>query len=77
MTALLQDFFPIEGEWSTAASLCYILCQCCDGVRLESSLEFNETFLPGALDNMLNLSFKIQEVYLASPVSYNCVPTLI
>ena len=67
--ALLQDFSPIKGGWGTAASLCSILCQCCDGVRLEASLEFNETFLPNALDNMLNLSFKIQEVYLATEVS--------
>lgn len=64
--ALLQDFSPIEGGWSTAASLCFILCQCCDRIRLESSLDFNETFLPSTLDNMLNLLFKIQEVYLAT-----------
>ncbi len=68
--ALLQDFSPIKDGWGTAASLCSILCQCCDGVQLEASLEFNETFLPNALDNMLNLSFKIQEVYLATEVSH-------
>ena len=66
--ALLQDFSPIEDGWSTAACLCSILCQCCDGVRLEASLEFNETFLPNALENMLNVSFKIQEAYLATKV---------
>ena len=66
--ALLQDFSTIEDGWSTAACLCSILCQCCDGVRLEASLEFNETFLPNALDNMLNLVFKIQETYLATKV---------
>lgn len=66
--ALLQDFTPIEGGWSTAASLCSIICQCCDGAKLQASLEFNQTFLPNVLDNMLNLSFKIQEVYLATEV---------
>ncbi|XP_046846849.1 LOW QUALITY PROTEIN: IQ calmodulin-binding motif-containing protein 1-like [Xenia sp. Carnegie-2017] len=65
-TALLQDYSCIDKGWDIAAKLCSILCQCCDGSELTTSIQFNETFLPNLLENMLDLCFKIQEVYLAA-----------
>ena len=68
LSALKQDFSSIEGQWTTAADLASLLCQCCTGVDLpdQSQQKFTGAFLPEALESLFILAGRIQELYTRS-----------
>ncbi|XP_078378512.1 IQ calmodulin-binding motif-containing protein 1-like [Oculina patagonica] len=57
--ALKQDFAAIAGGWNTATKLGTILCQSCVGLKLPEVKEYEETFLPDVVDNVLTLAAKL------------------
>lgn len=57
--ALKQDFAAIKGGWNTATQLGTILCQSCVGLKLPEVKEYEESFLPDVVDNVLTLAAKL------------------
>ena len=57
--ALKQDFAVIKGGWNTATQLGMILCQSCVGLKLPEIKEYEESFLPDVVDNVLTLAAKL------------------
>ena len=58
-SALKQDFGGISGGWETASQLGNILCQSCVGLTLPEVKEYEETFLPDVVENLLTLAAKL------------------
>ena len=75
--ALRQDFGAIVGGWDTAAQLGNILCQSCVGLTLPEVKEYDETFLPDVVDNMLALAAKLLDLSIKPEVvSFDQRPTV-
>ena len=60
--ALKQDFAAIAGGWNTATQLCTILCQSCVGLKLPEEKEYEESFLPDVVDNVLTVAAKLLDL---------------
>ena len=65
-SALKQDFDSIMGKWNTATQLSAILCQSCVGLKLPEVKDFEESFLPDVVENVLTLSAKLLDSCLKS-----------
>ncbi|EDO49031.1 predicted protein, partial [Nematostella vectensis] len=61
--ALRQDFNAIQGQWSTAANLSVLLCQCCVGLDLPEVEEYERAFLPSVLESVLTVASKIHDIF--------------
>jgi len=57
--ALKQDFAAIVGGWNTATQLGTILCQSCVGLKLPEVKEYEESFLPDVVENVLTVAAKL------------------
>lgn len=59
-----QDFTAIEGAWHTASELATIICSACLGYIPDNKVEFKKQFLPDVAESMLNISEKIQVIFI-------------
>lgn len=66
--ALKQDFGGISGGWETASQLGNILCQSCVGLTLPEVKEYEETFLPDVVENLLTLAAKLLDFSVKAKV---------
>ena len=67
-SALKQDFGGISGGWETASQLGNILCQSCVGLTLPEVKEYEETFLPDVVENLLTLAAKLLDFSVKAKV---------
>lgn len=67
-SALKQDFGGISGGWETASLLGNILCQSCVGLTLPEVKEYEETFLPDVVENLLTLAAKLLDFSVKAKV---------
>lgn len=68
MAALKQDFAAISGGWDTATQLGTILCQSCVGLKLPEVKEYEKSFLPDVVDNVLTLAAKLLDFSVKAKV---------
>ncbi|KAJ7369736.1 IQ calmodulin-binding motif-containing protein [Desmophyllum pertusum] len=66
--ALKQDFAAISGGWDTATQLGTILCQSCVGLKLPEVKEYEKSFLPDVVDNVLTLAAKLLDFSVKAKV---------
>lgn len=63
-----QDFTSISGGWSTASQLGSILCQSCVGLKLPEEKDYEESFLPDVVENVMTLAAKLLDFYIKTRV---------
>lgn len=66
--ALKQDFAAISGGWNTATQLSSILCQSCVGLKLPEEKDYEESFLPDVVENVLTLAAKLLDFCVRTPL---------